>query len=62
LQQVRDELGSGAAPAVSEAALRGGFEHLGRFARYYRVSSASRPRRSYADSGRDPATHELGIA
>jgi AraC-like DNA-binding protein len=36
LQRVRAELGSGAAAAVSEAALRGGFEHLGRFARYYR--------------------------
>jgi len=36
LQRVREELDSGAAPAVSEAALRGGFEHLGRFARYYR--------------------------
>ena len=36
LQQVRTELGSGTAPAVSEAALRSGFDHLGRFARYYR--------------------------
>ena len=30
LQQVRDELGSGAAPAISKAAVRGGFDHLGR--------------------------------
>lgn len=36
LQRVRAELGSGAASAVSDAALRCGFEHLGRFARYYR--------------------------
>jgi len=33
---VRTELASGKAPAVSEAALRSGFDHLGRFARYYR--------------------------
>jgi AraC-like DNA-binding protein len=36
LQRVREDLGSGGAPAVSEAALRCGFEHLGRFAHYYR--------------------------
>lgn len=36
LQQVRAELGSGVAPGVSEAAMRSGFDHLGRFARYYR--------------------------
>ena len=36
LQSVRAELSSGTAPAVSDAALRGGFEHLGRFAHYYR--------------------------
>jgi len=36
LQQVRDELGSGAAPAISKAAVRGRFEHLGAFARYHR--------------------------
>jgi len=36
LQSVRAELNSGTAPAVSDAALRGGFEHLGRFAHYYR--------------------------
>jgi AraC-like DNA-binding protein len=52
LQRVRAELGSGAAPAVSEAAMRCGFEHLGRFARYYRDFFGESPSATLRDRRR----------
>jgi AraC-like DNA-binding protein len=52
LQRVRTELGSGAAPAVSEAAMRCGFEHLGRFARYYRDFFGESPSATLRDRRR----------
>lgn len=52
LQRVRAELGSGAAPAVSDAAMRCGFEHLGRFARYYRDFFGEAPSATLRDRRR----------
>ncbi|MGW5570316.1 AraC family transcriptional regulator [Nocardia thailandica] len=53
LDRVRDELSSGRAVSVSDAAMRWGFFHLGRFARHYRERFGELPSETAGRVGLD---------
>ncbi|NEW26619.1 AraC family transcriptional regulator [Nocardia cyriacigeorgica] len=57
LDRVRDELSSGRISSVSDAAMRWGFFHLGRFAQQYRERFGELPSETACGTGRDGGAH-----